>query len=107
MCKRKVSNLFFVLFYLLLFFIISLFSLTTKVNNAKKENIRFYSYQVKNQFHRMNGVLVFTVVDSAKSVDRVRRSFVIDMSLSKIQTNFYLLSICDRQIVYWSYFCVY
>ena len=48
----------------------------------KKLNIHCYSNQVKKQFYPMNGVRVLTV-ESSGSVDRVRRSFVSDGSLSK------------------------
>ena len=49
--------------------------------------VRCYSYQIKKQFHHpMNGVLDVTVNVSAARVDRVRRLFFSDESLSKHQS---------------------
>ena len=54
----------------------------------KKLNIHFYSYQVKKQFYLMNGVGVLTAQSGAK-VDRVRRSFLSDRSLSKYSSELF------------------
>ena len=51
------------------------------MQNAKKINIRCYSYKIGKQFYRKNGMRVLTDIVCAKRVarvDRGQRSFVSD-----------------------------
>ena len=59
MCKRKDSNLIIYFTLLLLFFFINNQGKQHKM--PKKSNVQLCSYQVKKQFHHMNGVHVMTV----------------------------------------------
>ena len=71
MCKRLVNSdqRHFILFYLLYFYLNTFYFIGNHEKQRKmliKLNVHCYSYQVKKQLYRMNGLTDLSVIDSEK-----------------------------------------